>query len=467
MKRYQFFLGLIIFLSACHISKDIEAPISDIPSSYRNGKAGDTQTIATLPWRDLFREPELQALIDSALANNLDMQLAIRNIDIARHSLRQARMSLLPAAGLNIGVSSTIPSKNSLNGSLTEQFLGTSHIEDYTANLGLSWEADIWGKVRSRKRAALASYLQTEEVKRAIQTNIVSMVSQAYYHLLMLDEQLKVAQKNAALSDSTVRILSLQQQAGQVTALATQQANAQRLLALQLVPQLEQEVELQENALSVLLGAYPHGIKRSGTLYSFSIPSTVYAGIPVQLVRSRPDVKGSEFALARANANVGLAKADFFPSLVVSASTGINSFKASNWFAIPSSLFGIGAGSIAQPLLQRGQIRARYNISLAERDQAVIRFRQSVLQAVEEVSGAIVRLEKLEGQYRIVKERAGVLQQATRNAQLLYQNGMATYLEVITAQSNSLQSELTLANIKLEQMNAFTELYRSLGGGWQ
>lgn len=467
MKRHYILFGILIFLSACHISKDIHAPLNDIPASYRNSNATDTETVATLPWQKLFKEPVLQTLIDSALANNLDMQLAIKNMDIARHSLAQARMSLVPVVGLNVGASGTIPSKNSLNGSLTEQFLGTNHIEDYTANLALSWEADIWGKVRNRKRAALAAYLQTAEAKKAVQTGIISMVSQTYYSLLMLDEQLRIARKNAALTDSTVRILTLQQQAGQVTALATQQAIAQRLLATQLVPQLEQDIALQENVLSILLGEYPHGIIRENRLYDLSIPSVMSAGIPIQMVKNRPDVRSSEFALTRANANVGLAKAEFFPSLMISATSGVNSFKASNWFSIPSSLFGIATGGIAQPLLQRGQIRSRYNISLAERDQAVIRFRQSVLQAVGEVSGAIVKLEKLETQYHVAEERVAILQQASRNAQLLFQNGMATYLEVITAQSNSLQSELNLANIKLGQLNTVTELYRSVGGGWR
>jgi NodT family efflux transporter outer membrane factor (OMF) lipoprotein len=395
------------------------------------------------------------------------MQLAIKNIDIAYQSLKQARLSLVPAVGLNIGASSTIPSDNSLNGSLTNEFLGTDHIEDFTANIGLSWEADIWGKVRNRKRAALASYLQTAEARKAVQTSIISMVSQSYYSLLMLDEQLAIARKNAVLSDSTVRVLELQQQAGQVTALATQQALAQRLSATQLVPQIEQEIQLQENTLSVLTGEMPHAITRGSTLYGLHLPTVLEAGIPAQMVGNRPDVKNSELALAGANARVGLSKADFYPAINISATAGVNSFKFDNWFHLPASLFGVVAGGLTQPLVQRRQIRTRYNISLAEREQAVIRFKQSVLQAVSEVSGAMVKLDKLEEQYDIAAERTGILRQATQNAQLLFQNGMATYLEVITAQSNALQSELALASIKTAQLNAVTELYRSAGGGWR
>jgi outer membrane protein, multidrug efflux system len=164
---------------------------------------------------------------------------------------------------------------------------------------------------------------------------------------------------------------------------------------------------------------------------------------------------------------VGLAKANFYPALNITATGGVNSFKASNWFNLPASLFGVVTGAIAQPLLQRRAIRTNYNIAKIEREKTVIEFKQSVLQAVSEVSGAMVKIEKLNEQYRVASSRAEVLQQATKNAQLLFQSGMANYLEVITAQSNSLQSELALANIKLAHLNAVTELYRAVGGGWK
>ncbi|RYE25194.1 MAG: TolC family protein [Sphingobacteriales bacterium] len=452
-------------LSACHISKDVTTPISSIPSTYRNATGGDTQTIASVTWKQFFPDAQLQDLIDTALANNYDMQLAVKNIEIAAQSLKQAKMSLVPAVTMNVGASSTIPSKNSLNGSLTNQFLGTQHIEDFNANIGLSWEADFWGKVRNRKRGALSEYLQSNEARKAIQTSIVSLVAQGYYNLLMLDEQLDIARKNAALTDSTVRILQLQETAGQVTALATQQAIAQKLTAAQLVPELERAMQVQENTLSVLTGRLPHDIARSKQqekLQSISFDT----GVPAQLLQNRPDVRQAELALTVANSRVGLAKADFYPSLVITATGGVNSFKATNWFNIPASLFGVVAGSLAQPLLQRRSIRTRYEIALLEREKTAITFRQSILQSVSEVSSALVRLEKLDEEYDIATEKVEVSKKATRNAQLLFQNGMANYLEVINAQSNLLQSELVLANLKTAKLSAAADLYRSVGGGW-
>ncbi len=469
MRNVYNFLWLLLamFLSACRISKDIKTPTDYIPAAYRNSAEADTQTIATIPWQDFFPDETLRNLIDTALVRNFDMQLAIKNLEIADQSLKQARMSLVPALGINAGASTTYPSKNSLNGSLTSQFLGTEHIEDFTANIGLSWEADIWGKVRNKKRSALAAYLQTTEARKLVQTNIVSAVAQSYNTLLMLNEQLEVARRNAGLSDSTVQILQLQQESGQVTALATQQAIAQQLVALQLIPQLEQDIQLQENALSIITGVIPHDIKHTTKLPEIQTTLRLAAGLPVQMVSNRPDVKMRELALSVANAKVGLAKTDFYPALNITATGGVNSFKASNWFNIPSSLFGIVAGTIAQPLLQRRQIRTQYNIAKIEREKTVIEFKQSVLQAVGEVSNAIVKVDKLNEQYVTAAKRAEVLQQATGNAQLLFQSGMANYLEVITAQSNLLQSQLALSNIKLAQLNAVTELYRSVGGGWR
>ncbi|HVW59712.1 MAG TPA: efflux transporter outer membrane subunit, partial [Puia sp.] len=337
----------------------------------------------------------------------------------------------------------------------------------YNANIGLSWEADIWGKIRSRKAGALASYLQTEEARKAVQTNIVAGVSQGYYNLLMLDAQLAIAHRNLALNDSTLQIIRLQYNAGQVTALGVQQAEAQEKVAAGLVPQLEQEILLQENALSILAGQLPANITRSTTLEQVPVKEDISTGVPTAMVSRRPDVRSSELALTIANANVGIAKANLYPSLTISASGGLNSFQASDWFQMPASLFGTVAGGITQPLFRRRELRTQFELAKVDREKSVIQFRQSVLVAVGEVSDALGRIEKLKEQQTIVASRVATLQQATTNANMLFRNGLANYLEVITAQSNVLQSELDLATLKREQLDAVVGLYKSLGGGWK
>lgn len=462
-----FFILLLSLLAACKVSKDITKPEAPLPTVFRNAATQDTTSIAEVKWKSFFTDAALQKLISNAIAKNYDMQLAVKNIDEAQLLLRQTKWLYLPGANLQVSATTNRPSDNSLNGLSAKQFLGTSHVEDYSANLALSWEADIWGKIKNRRAEALASYLQTEEAKKAIQTNIVASVSDGFYNLLMMDAQLAIAQKNIALNDSTLRIIRLQYDAGQVTALAVQQAEAQQLTAAALVPQLEKNIGVQENALSILAGELPAGIQRNTALNQVNISDTLSAGIPSEMVSRRPDVKSYELALNIANAQVGIAKADMYPTLSITAGGGLNSFKASNWFNIPASLFGTAAGGIVQPLFQKKQLKTAYEVAKVEREKSVIRFRQSVLNAVGEVSDALVRIEKLKTEKSVALSRVNTLQKAINNANMLFSNGMANYLEVITAQSNALQSELDLTAITREQISAKIELYRSLGGGWK
>ncbi|TFF34756.1 efflux transporter outer membrane subunit [Mucilaginibacter psychrotolerans] len=460
---------MLLVLSACSVSKDTETPKPALPAEFRNVAAvGDTTSVADIQWKDFFADATLQKLIDSAIAKNYDMQIAVKNIESSQLLFSRVKWDYLPNLALNVTASSNRPSDNSVTGLSIAQFgIGTSHVEDYSANLALSWEADIWGKIKNRQRAALAQYLQTAEAKKAIQTNIVASVSQGYYNLLMLDEQLNIAQRNVRLNDSTLRIIRLQYDAGQVTSLAVQQAEAQRQAAERLVPQFEQNITIQENALSILAGQLPDKIARSAKLDDLTIPDNLSAGLPSAVVSRRPDVKSTELALTIANANVGITKAAMYPSLTITASGGVNSFKASNWFNLPASLFGTVAGGIVQPIFQKKQLRTQFEVAKVEREKTVLQFRQSVLNAVGEVSDALVKIEKLKQQQAIAANRVKTLQQATANANLLFKNGLANYLEVITAQGNVLQSELELATVKRTQLSAVAELYRSLGGGWK
>ncbi len=452
-------------LSSCKVSKDIAIPQAPLPDTFRSAANTDTASIASIQWKSFFTDVALQNLIDSAITNNYDMQVALKNIEAAQLIVKQTKLGYLPEAKLQAGASINRPSDNSLNGLSLSQFLGKSYVEDYSLSAVLSWEADIWGKIKNQKAKALATYLQTAEARKAIQTNLVSFVAKGYYNLLMLDAQLAIANKNLLLNDSTLRIIKLQYNAGQVTALGVQQAEAQRLVAVQLIPLLQQNITIQENALSVLTAVLPAAIQRTNAISNIAFTDNLSAGVPALLVSNRPDVKSYELALNIANANTGIAKANMYPSLTITAAGGINSFKASNWFNIPASLFGTVAGGITQPLFQRKQLKTQYELAKVDREKTVLQFRQSVLTAVGEVSDALIKTEKLKEQGAIATTRVNTLQQAISNADLLFKNGMANYLEVITAQSNTLQGELELASLKKDQLNAVVELYRALGGG--
>ncbi len=459
-------LFLLLVLGGCKISKDLSVPLAAVPDNFRNSNAADSNSVAQIPVNEFFTDKGIQALIDTALVKNYDMQIALKNIQAAEILFKQSKLGNIPELTLQITGSSNRSSDNSLNGLSTSQFLRSKTIEDFSAGIGVFWEADIWGKINSQKQAALAAYLQTGEARKAIQTRVVANVVQGYYKLLMMDAQMAVAKKNLALSDSILHIINMQFDAGQVTSLAIQQAEAQKLVAEQLIPQLEQNITIQENALRILTGELPAAVARLANLDDTDIPAQLTAGIPSAMVSRRPDVKSAELSLNIANAKVGIAKASLYPTLSITANGGLNSFKASNWFNIPASLFGVVAGGITQPVFQHKQLKTQYELEKINREKAVLQFRQSVLNAVGEVSDELVKIEKLKLQYKLSLKRASTLQQAVRNANLLFSNGMANYLEVITAQSNSLQSELELAAIKTAQLSASVELYRSLGGGW-
>jgi HAE1 family hydrophobic/amphiphilic exporter-1 len=461
-------------LGSCKVSKDVSAPSPELPRTFRGAVAAsnkaattDTSSVADIPYRSFFADADLQQLIDSAITRNYDMQVALQNIRSSQLILRQSKLGYLPDFTLQVTGAYNRPSDNSLNGISAKQFLGTDHIDDYNANVGLSWEADIWGKIRNQQSRALAAYLQTQEARKALQTRIVADVANGYYNLLMLDAQLGIARANLALNDSTLKIIRLQFDAGEVTALGVQQAEAQELSSAGLIPQLQQSILLQEDALSVLTGRLPGTIAREQTLEDVPVRDDLAAGVPAGMVSRRPDVRSSELDLDIANANVGITKAQLYPSLMITAQGGLNTFTASNWFNIPGSLFGVVTGGITQPLFQRRQLRTQYELAKIDREKTVIRFRQSVLVAVGEVSDALAQMDKLKEQHVVAESRVDTLRLAIVNANSLFRNGMANYLEVLTAQATVLQSELELASIKKGQLSAEVELYRSLGGGWK
>src|SRR6218665_2298 len=470
MKTQIYYIALLLLLTvftACNVSKDIETPTDAVPLAYRNAITTDTTNIGSLEWKQFFTEESLVQLIDSAVVRNNDLQIAQKNIEAANWQLKQSKWNNVPELNLQVGASSSHPSDNSFNGQNLAAISDQKHIDNHNPGIGLSWEADIWGKIRSQKKEALARYLQTTEAKKALQTTIVATVSKGYYNLLMLDAQLAIAKKNLALNDSTLFVIKLQYDSGQVTSLGIQQAEAQRFVAAQLIPQLEREINIQETTLSLLAGTFPGAKKRAANINSIVLHEEAAAGIPSKLLSGRPDVKNAEHQLQAANARTGIAKAGMYPALNITASAGLNTFEISNWFTMPASLFGTIAGSLTQPLLQKRKLKSQYEIAKIEREKAVIGFRQTVLVAVGEVSDALVSTEKLKLQQSIVSSRVVTLQLAVKNANMLFKNGMANYLEVITAQGNLLQSELELASLKRARLNADVELYRALGGGWK
>ncbi|PSL48170.1 NodT family efflux transporter outer membrane factor (OMF) lipoprotein [Chitinophaga niastensis] len=463
---YFLLLSLVVGLAACRVGRNYERPPVALPQQFGNVAPSDS-SIAEMEWKKFFTDATLQQLIDTALVGNYDLQLAVKRVETAQAYLKQAKVAWLPAFTASLSANTNFPSKNSFTGlNLSNNHLG-DHLEDYSVGVGMSWEVDIWGKIRRQKEAALASYLQSYEGQHAVQTGLVASIANSYFNLLMLDNQLSIARRNVALSDTIVQMIRLQKTAGEVTELAVQQAISQKQTAELLLPQLEQGIAIQENAIRILTGNLPGTITRSRKLSDFQVADALPTGIPAAMVSRRPDVRASEMGLVAANAQVGAAQGNMYPTLSITANGGLNAFKASSWFNLPASLFGTVAGGVTQPIFQHRALKTQLEVAKIQREQAVIQFKQSALNAIGEVSDALVKLDKVKTQQEIAVRQVSTSQLAVQQAQMLFRSGMANYLEVITAQSRSLQAELGQADIDRQRLSAMVDLYRSLGGGWK
>lgn len=458
---------LVVTTVSCKTKVAYTEPDLQLPEEFRFTATADTASVANLEWKEFFKDPVLQGLIEKGITHNLDLQIALKQVASSQERLLQAKYLQYPDIGFGVTGQISRPSKNSMNGQSLNLFIGKDHVEDYNAAFNLSWEADIWGKIKNQQEVSRMQYLQTYEATKAIQTQVVAAIAQGYYNLLMLDKQMDIAKSNLELSTNTLSITEKMWESGDTTSLGVQQATAQKQSTELLISQLEQNIAIQENALSILVGEAPNKVSRGIEMSDTSLSQDLSTGLPAKMVSRRPDVRQQELVLLESNSLVGIAQANMYPSLKITANGGINSFKFDNWFQIPASLFGSVLGGITQPIFQKRQLKTDLAVAKIQREKNVLAFRQSVLNAMGEVSDALVSNESLKVQEQKATEQVTTLKDGIKSAQMLYKGGLANYLEVITAQSNSLQAELNLASVKRQRLSSIVDLYRALGGGWK
>lgn len=470
MNSTSFCLLLLALLSGCGSSRPYNRPDLEVPVTFR----GQSQQIGSdstgpISWKSFFQDPILQNLIDGVLQRNYDLSSAIGSIRINEEYLKQARASRMPVISANIGTSNNNFSDNSLNGANgfdLSKTMGIAHLEDYTVNIGVSWEADIWGKIKNQKAEAKANWLKSQRAKQLLQTRLISLTASGYYNILMLREQLAIAKNNLILSDSTVRIIRTQLENGAATSLALQQAQVQRKATLSIIPDLQKDLFVQENALGLLMGNQPSVVSiPEDRAHSFELPRQFSVGVPMSLLRYRPDIKEKELELMAANARIGIAKANLYPALSISANGGLGSFQAGNWLSFPSSLFTNMAVNLTQPLLSRRRLRTTFNVSKIVYQQKANEFKNGLLFATAEVSDNLQSAERTTEKIAIAESNTELLDKAISDARLLFSNGMANYLEVITVQQNLLQNQLNLAFLKKQKATTYIDLFRAIGGG--
>lgn len=435
------------------------------PQSYRYAASTQpAESMADLPWWQVFEDPQLQALLRDAIANNLDLRLAVARVQEARALAGVARSFLYPDISLSAGYTGNQASRNSQPAGAPETGDRTYNNTSVTANL--SWEADLFGRLRRNNEAAFARYLATEEGRRAALVTLVSDVASAYFLLQELDLQLSIARNTLDLNERTVVFYTDRLNGGVSNRLEVDQAKANRAITAASIPDLERQIAVLEHAVSVLAGRAPGAIPRGPSLGDKVLPPTAPVGVPASLLERRPDVIQAERVLVAANADVGAAKALFYPQISLTGSLGTISGDLGDFLKGDSIIWSVGAG-LFQPLFNAGRIKRNFEAAQARFDQAVVIYQQSALNAYREVADALITAQKL-AEIRVQQEEGVVaLRDAGELSRLRYDQGLSTYLEVLYADQELFRQELQLARTRGAQMRVIAQLYRALGGGWQ
>lgn len=452
---------LLIVLQSCFVAKKYTRP-EVVESKYfrTDSLASDSATLADISWRELFTDPILVSHIEKGLAQNIDIRVALQQIVSARAYYLQGKSGYLPTLNAAGRVNYQELARNSQFG---EFFDGA--VTQYELAGSLSWEADIWGKIRGNKRAFEASYLQSVAAHQAVKTELIANIASIYFQLLALDEQQQIAEQTIATRQSSLETTRALKTAGTVSEVAVKQTEAQLYTARALLVQLKKNTKILENTLSILLGEEPHEITRAD-IDDQTISQELSAGYPLQLLRNRPDVIAAEQNLINAFELTNVAKSNFYPSLTLSATGGLQSLELDELFSV-NSLFATVIGGIAQPILNGRRIRTQYEVALSQKEQAYLRFRQSILNASREVSDALYSFQAAEETINIKLQEFAAYDTAIVYSEQLLNSGLANYLEVLTARQNALNSELDLVNARFNRLDAMIDLYRALGGGWR
>lgn len=457
LKRLILFCFSGLLLCSCNIVRPYKQPLTSLENLYRDVITTDTAGLGQLPWTMLFADTTLQALISQGIKNNLNLQIAYTRIEQSRAYYEQSRAAFYPTISGDLGVTRSKLSE-------AQGFGIRNSATQYQLGLSSAWEADIWGKLRSTKRANLALLLQSEAGAKVVQTSLVADIANYYYTLLALDQQLAITRQTVSNWDTTVATMRELKIAAIVTEAAVVQSEAQRYVAEVTIPDLIQNTRETENALSILL-ALPSAAIRRGSLTDQDTIPILQTGIPALLLANRPDVQQAELNFRYYFELTNVARTFFYPALAISGSIGYSALQLEN-FLKPVSLAASIGGGLTQPIFNRRANRTRLEVAQAQQQEALLNFQNVLLTAGQQVSDAMslhhTALEKI----RIRSKQLDALQKSVSYSGELLQNGFANYTEVITARQSLLQAELGTIDDQLQRLQSVVVLYRSLGGGW-
>ena len=453
MKRIIIGLLLLTGLSGCHIYRTYERPeLSGVDSLYRvPAMTEDTMSLADFSWKELFTDTVLQQLIEKGIANNTDLNIARLKVREAEALLTSSKLAYLPSVSLT--PQGTIKSIE-----------GNSPTKTYNLAASADWELDIFGRLTNAKREAKAVLEQSQAYKQAVQTQLIATIANSYYTLLMLDKQLDISRRTAEIWAENLRVMKALKKAGQTTEMAVAQIEASKLSVDASLLSLEQQITEVENSLSSLLGVVPQRIDRS-TLDMQSFPDTLSVGVPLQLLQRRPDVRQSEAALAEAFYTTNRAYSAFYPAITLSGSAGWTN-AAGAIISNPGEWLFSAVGALVQPLFNRGQNIANLKVAKARQEEALLTFRQTLLNAGTEVNDALLQWQVARRRLDLDRQQIISLQSADRSSELLMRHSSQNYLEVLTARQTLLDAELSAVSDRFEEIQGVINLYHALGGGY-
>ena len=420
--------------------------------------------MAEVSWKKMFTDPYLAGYIEKGLENNLDVRIAVQQILAAEAYAKQAKLGYLPSIiGMVKGTRSDVSENTQRGGELNRS--GIDHVNEFELSGMLSWEADIWGKILSNKRAFAAQYMQTIAAHKAVKTKLIADISSTYYQLLAYDSKLKITEKTITFRQKSLETIKALKDAGQANRVAVDQYAAQLYNAQALLIDLKAERFKTENVLSILLGETPRHFERS-ILKDQNINIDPDLGVPTLLLRNRPDIISAEYQLVNAFELTNVARSSLYPSFTLSATLGLQSSTFDKWFSV-GSLFANLAGGITQPIFNQRKLKTQYEVAKTEQNSALLDFKKSLLNAGKEVSDALYTYRAETEKFEYYRKEVEALRKAESDSKELLENGLGNYLDLLTAGQSALDSELKIIDNKLSQLTSIVELYHALGGGWK
>ncbi len=454
----------VFILAGCAIGPNYKRPDVTAPSAFRGQAAPESASLADLSWWDLYPDPALRALIKEALTDNNDLRTAIARVDRARALAGVARSGYFPHIGYEGGAQHD---RNvfKLNPDLSLPS-GNRSSDLFLGGLSTAWELDVWGRIRRSNEAALADYLATEDARRALMVTVASSVAQAYFELEELDRRLIIAKNSTTAFESTYALFSRRFNAGIASRLEETRAESALADARGSIAEIERQIALKENQISVLVGRNPGEVKRSLPQGELGEPPAIPAGLPSTLLERRPDVREAEETLVSANARIGVAKSDFFPRIGLTALLGRVSTDLSTFTSGPSAVSALAA-TVAGPVFTGGALTSEYRAARADYDQAKYQYFQTVIKAFQEVSDALISADKLAELEKEQKQAVDALNESVAIADRRYRGGLASYYEVLEAQQLLYPAETALSQTQRDRLLTIVQLYKALGGGWK